>query len=1161
MQHSLNLKQIPKKSYISGVPLWVNDFIFSKIIKDNSKANYLYITCNDVTLEQSYKALSKMVSGFELIKFPAWDCQAYDRVSPNSGVQSARLKALYNISTSSKPKIIITSYHALLNRVMPAETLKSVSFEISKGEILSQDDLIRQLVRAGYKNSNSVTEAGEFSRKGSILDVYLPSYDKPLRIDFFGDKIDLIKYFDPLTQISTGKVIKAITVIPALEVILNEANINNFSTNFTKYFSYDDTQATVYQDTINNVLSPVALHLMPLFYEKMVTLFDYLPRSLNVVIGSSAEDSLSERLDTINDYYKTRKINYDKLKVRVKDYLPIPPELLYLNAAEITEHLANYNNLIFDIKAQGNFHYDITSSIDCYKSSLVQKKHTIDILKAYLDDHTRDHKNLIIVICAYSQHSLEQLQTILREHDLVSVIVEAWPDKPIGPISLLHYPLEKGFNYQNYIVISEQDLLGSKVNRTVSNKRRAERLILEAGSIEEGEIVVHKEHGVAEFLGLKKLNIQDLEHDFLCLSYLGNDKLYVPVWNMDMISRYGQSATNMRLDKLGSGYWSEKKSKVKKKLKDIAGDLLEIASARELQKGQSYYSHDFLKAEFDAKFEFTETKDQERAIEDVTKDLSSGRNMDRLICGDVGFGKTEVAMRAAFSVVTNDMNDKVQVAIVVPTTLLSRQHYNNFLKRFEGFDINIAQLSRMVTTAGKKKVIEGLESGQVQIVIGTHSLLNDKIKFKNLALIIVDEEQHFGVSQKEKLKKLKKDLHILTLTATPIPRTLQMSLNGIRDLSLLATPPVDRMAVRTFIMPFDGMIIREAILREFYRSGRVFYVCPKIRDLEKTYDKISKLVPEIKIVMAHGKMSPAELDQIMIDFYEGKYQLLLSTTIIESGIDIASANTIIIHNAHHFGLSALYQLRGRVGRSKTRAYAYLLFDEKVKLNTNAEKRLEVMQTLDGLGAGFNLASYDLDIRGAGNLLGEAQSGHIKDIGVELYQQMLEEAITALKNSHIAKDNEDSKELEANSDYTPKINIGASVFIPERYISDESVRIEFYRRIAFCKDTAEAEEIELEMIDRFGDITGEIKNLFAIVSLKQFCYRLNINRIEAGPKAILFGFRADQFHNPEKLIAYINYNPLILKLRPDQKLVLKYADDNPTRRIERITKFLNDLLKL
>ena len=536
--------------------------------------------------------------------------------------------------------------------------------------------------------------------------------------------------------------------------------------------------------------------------------------------------------------------------------------------------------------------------------------------------------------------------------------------------------------------------------------------------------------------------------------------------------------------------------------------------------------------------------------------------MDRLICGDVGFGKTEVAMRAAFSVITNDMNDRVQVALIVPTTLLSRQHYNNFIKRFEGFDIKIGQLSRMVNNAGKKKVIEDLESGKIQIVIGTHALLNDKIKFKNLALIIIDEEQHFGVSQKEKLKKLKQNLHILTLSATPIPRTLQMSLNGIRDLSLLTTPPVDRMAVRTFIMPFDGMIIREAILREFYRNGRVFYVCPRIRDLEKIYEQITKLVPEVKVIMAHGKMSPNELDQIMLDFCDGKYQLLLSTTIIESGIDITSANTIIIHNAHNFGLSALYQLRGRVGRSKIRAYAYLLFDEKVKLNSNAEKRLEVMQTLDGLGAGFSLASYDLDIRGAGNLLGEAQSGHIKDIGVELYQQMLEEAISALKDKNrmeLASEGADSQVID--NDYTPKINIGASILIPASYIADESIRIEFYRRISLCKEVEEVEEIELEMMDRFGDLVDEVQNLFSIVSLKQFCYRLNIDRIEAGPKAILFGFKDDIFPEPEKLIAYLNQNPLILKIRPDQKIVLKYADDNPTRRIQRITKFLNSLINL
>ncbi len=1042
---------------------------------------------------------------------------------------------------------------------MPYDELDLMSFKIKTGEKILQDDLLRKLVHAGFRSSSTVTEIGDFSRKGSIVDIFLASYELPVRLDFFGDKLETIKFFDPLTQTSTQDKLSEIKIIPSAEVVLNEANIDYFTTNFTKYFSYDDTQSLVYQETVNGIIGDMSLHLLPLYYKKLASFFDYLPDDLNIVIGANADAALNERVETINDYYRSRKINFDKLKVKVRDYLPLEPDLLYDSSEQILAYLSEYNNLIFDIKRQGNFDYYIKSADDFHKSSLALKKSAIEIFKAQIDDKSYVNKQLIVVITAFNDNSLDQIKHILAEHDIPSVFANSLPVKANGIVNLLKMPLEKGFEIDNYFIVSEQDLLGQKVNRSVSSKRKAERLILEANSIEEGEIIVHKEHGIAEFLGLKKLTIQDLEHDFLCLNFLGDDKLYVPVWNMDMVSRYGQHGDNIKLDKLGSSYWSEKKAKVKQKLKDIAEDLLKIASARELEQGKSFYSHDHLKSEFDAKFEFTETDDQERAIQDVLADLSSGKNMDRLICGDVGFGKTEVAMRAAFNVITNDMNDKVQVALIVPTTLLSRQHFNNFIKRFEGFDIRIEQLSRMVTAKEKKAVLAGLESGEVQIVIGTHALLADRVKFKNLALIIVDEEQRFGVSQKEKLKKLKQDLHILTLSATPIPRTLQMSLNGIRDLSLLTTPPVDRMAVRTFIMPFDNLIIREAILREFYRQGRVFYVCPKIRDLDKVYDKLTKLVPEISIVIAHGKMSPAELDQIMIDFCDGKYHLLLSTTIIESGIDIHSANTIIIHDANHFGLSALYQLRGRVGRSKIRAYAYLLFDEKVKLNSNAEKRLEVMQTLDGLGAGFTLASYDLDIRGAGNLLGEAQSGHIKDIGVELYQQMLAEAINDLKIANLNKEKPVTQVID--HDYTPKINIGASILIPETYINDESIRIEFYRRISLAKDEVEVEEIATEMTDRFGSIVTEVQNLFTIVSLKQYCYKLNIDRIEAGPKAILFGFRDDVFPDPEKLIAFINSNPLIIKIRPDQKLVLKYADDNPTRRIARISSFLDTLIKL
>ncbi|MGN1091518.1 MAG: transcription-repair coupling factor, partial [Alphaproteobacteria bacterium] len=687
---------------------------------------------------------------------------------------------------------------------------------------------------------------------------------------------------------------------------------------------------------------------------------------------------------------------------------------------------------------------------------------------------------------------------------------DTWQNALKKTPSIIQLPIEKGFQTPDFTIITEEDILGDKVLRPTRHKKAKENFIEDISSLSIGDLVVHTTHGIGRYEGLLTLQAGGTAHDCLKIVYEGNDKLFVPVENLDMLSRYGSENTQIALDKLGGTAWQARKSRIKKQLLEMAEKLIGIAASRYATIMPKIIPDIGLYNEFCARFAYVETPDQLKSISDIEQDFASGHPMDRLVCGDVGFGKTEVAMRAAFLAATNGM----QVAVVVPTTLLARQHYNNFLQRFRGFPLKIGRLSRLVVGKEKKETIEGLENGIIDIVVGTHALLSKSLKFKNLGLLIVDEEQHFGVAHKEQLKSLKADIHVLTLTATPIPRTLQMSLTGVRDLSIIATPPVDRLAVSTFVLPFDSVILRDAIMREYLRGGQVFYVCPRISDMPPLLDKLKKIVPEVKIIAAHGQMSVTELEKIMSDFTDRKYDVLLATSIIESGLDLSSVNTIIVHRSDMFGLAALYQLRGRVGRSKIKAYAYLTTSEGKILTEGAQKRLTVMQSLDSLGAGFTLASHDLDIRGAGNLLGQEQSGHIKEVGVELYQKMLEDAVAMLKSG------QDVSNVTEES-YSPQISLGLSVLIPESYVSDLGLRMELYHRMANIETPQEMQDIRLEMEDRFGPIPLEVENLLETVSLKGLCKRAHIERIEAAEKGMTITFRNNLFPNPAGLVGFIN----------------------------------------
>ncbi|MDB5650631.1 MAG: mfd, partial [Hyphomicrobiales bacterium] len=659
---------------------------------------------------------------------------------------------------------------------------------------------------------------------------------------------------------------------------------------------------------------------------------------------------------------------------------------------------------------------------------------------------------------------------------------------------------------------------------------------------------VHVDHGIGRFVGLQAIEAAGAPHDCLEIHYAGGDKLFLPVENLELLSRYGSEDTEAQLDRLGTTGWQTRKARMKKRIREMAHELIKIAAARMLREATKLIPPDGLYEEFCARFPYDETEDQLASIDSVFEDMASGRPMDRLICGDVGFGKTEVALRAAFAAAINGK----QVAVVVPTTLLARQHYKTFSARFAGLPIRVAQMSRMVSAADMREAKKGIAEGSVDILVGTHAVLGKGVSFKDLGLVVVDEEQHFGVGHKERLKTLQAEVHVLTLSATPIPRTLQLALTGVRELSIIATPPVDRLAVRTFITPFDELLVREALLRERYRGGQSFFVCPRIEDIEDVTTFLRQSVPEAKVVVAHGQMAAGELEDKMSAFYDGKYDILVSTAIVESGLDIPTANTMIIWRADMFGLAALYQLRGRVGRSKTRAYALFTVPANKTITPQAEKRLKVLQSLDTLGAGFQLASHDLDIRGAGNLLGDEQSGHIKEVGYELYQQMLEDAVTALKAGI---------EEPVEEAWSPTITVGTSVMIPEAYVPDLQLRMNLYRRLSTLDTDEEIETFAAEMIDRFGTPPEEVEQLFKLVAIKALCRRAHVEKVEAGPKGAIVTFRDNSFANPQGLVRFITEQGSEAKVRPDMRIVFMRDFETPAERLEGTRQILRTLVAI
>ena len=1136
--------------------LIVSDLARAVAARPKPPAVSLAVICRDgPRMSQLARALDFFAPDIDVMQFPAWDCQPYDRVSPHSGIVAQRVTTLARLSRlagSDKPLIVLTTVNAIVQRVPAREQIAAQALSVAPGNVVPMDSIVAWLEHNGYNRSSTVRESGEYAVRGGILDLYPAGLDQPVRLDFFGDALESIRSFDAETQ-RTLLTMRGLDLVPVSEFQLVTETIKRFRMGYVAQFGAPRRDDLLYEAVSEGRRHPGMEHWLPLFQERMDTLFDYLGDA-PVAIEPQGEDAARERFAQIVDYYEARReaLEHDSGGAI---YQPLPPDRLYLTENEWQARLGaqalarltpfavpdGASDAIDAGARQGrNFAPErADSSVNVFASVVAH----VQALQAARKK---------VVVALWSEGSRERMANMLKDHKLLNLTsVNAWRTvqaTPRNETMLAVVGMESGFETDAVAVITEQDILGDRLVRPRKASRKLDNFISEVTSLSTGDIVVHVEHGIGRFIGLQTLDVAGAPHDCVELRYANETKLFLPVENIDLLSRYGSDQTNVELDKLGGSGWQARKAKLKNRIREIAGELIKIAAERHLHEAPKLAVEPGLYDEFCARFPYEETEDQLTAINAALHDLESGKPMDRLVCGDVGFGKTEVALRATFAVA---MQGK-QVAVVVPTTLLARQHAKNFAERFRGFPVNVAQASRLVSSKDLSQTKKGIADGSVDIVVGTHALLGKAIKFKDLGLLVVDEEQHFGVSHKERLKQLRAEIHVLTLSATPIPRTLQLALTGVRDLSIIASPPVDRLAVRTFVAPHDPLMIREALLRERYRGGQAFYVCPRIDDLAEVKDFLDKHVPEMKVAVAHGQMPPATIEDIMSAFYDGKYDILLSTTIVESGLDIPTANTLIVHRADMFGLAQLYQLRGRVGRSKLRAYALFTLPAQQKITAQAERRLKVLQSLETLGAGFQLASHDLDIRGAGNLLGEEQSGHIKEVGFELYQSMLEEAILNLK-AGIAEPVADR--------WSPQITVGMPVLIPEDYVSDLAVRLSLYRRLADFETEEDIENFGAELRDRFGPLPDEVRYLFKVAAIKTYCLRANIEKLDAGPKGAVITFRDNSFAQPDRLVFFIKQHGQAAKVRPDMKVVFLQTWETPEERLAGATEIVRQLANL
>jgi transcription-repair coupling factor (superfamily II helicase) len=1114
----------PNHITVSGAP----EGFDAKLILDEVAARgpVLHVARDDKRMAAMQAALRFFAPEMPVLVFPSWDCLPYDRVSPNADISAQRMATLAALIHGMPDRfVLLTTINAASQRVPARDLLREAAFSARVGGRVDESALRHFLVRMGFVQSPTVMEPGDYAVRGGIIDIYPPGDLGPVRLDLFGDVLDGARRFDPATQRTTEQ-LDVVELAPVSEVILDEAAVTRFRQSYRLEFGAAGTDDPLYEAISAGRKHQGAEHWLAFFHDRLETLFDYVPQAV-ISLDDQVTPTRLARWDSIADQYETRRLAMAHRSKMDSVYKPAPPEGLYLDDAAWEAAVASARVIQFSAlpQATGLNVTDAGGRIG-RNFSPERQQESISLFGALASHIKAKMNNGPVVVASYSEGARERLTGLIEDEGIAEAIPITNASR-IGKrgLHLAVWALDHGFEAPGLTVMSEQDVLGDRLIRAPRRKRRAENFLTETQSLSPGDLVVHVDHGIGRYQGMEVVTAAGAAHECLLLEYAERSKLFLPVENIELLSKYGHEEG--LLDRLGGGAWQSKKAKLKERIREMADKLIRIAAERALRKAPVLEPPPGMWDAFSARFPYDETDDQLTAIGAVIDDLTSGAPMDRLICGDVGFGKTEVAMRAAFVAAMSG----VQVAVIAPTTLLARQHYKSFAERFRGFPIHVRQLSRFVSAKDAAAARDEMAKGTADIVVGTHALLAKGTKFQNLGLLVIDEEQKFGVTHKERLKQMRSDVHVLTLTATPIPRTLQLSLTGVRDLSIIGTPPVDRLAIRTYVSEFDTVTIREALLREHYRGGQSFYVVPRLTDLPEIEAFLQEQLPELSYVVAHGQMAAGELDDRMNAFYDGKYDVLLATTIVESGLDIPTANTMVVHRADMFGLAQLYQIRGRVGRSKTRAYAYLTTKPRTKLTTTAEKRLRVLGSLDTLGAGFTLASQDLDIRGAGNLLGEEQSGQMRDVGFELYQSMLEEAIAKIKSGQMEGLTED------DGKWAPQINLGVPVLIPEAYVPDLDVRLGLYRRLSSLTTKVELEGFAAELIDRFGALPKEVNTLMLVVRIKAMCKRAGIAKLDGGPKGATIQFHNDKFASPEGLVNFIADQRGLAKVK-DNKIVVR-----------------------
>ena len=1137
----LDINETKKLEIIGGVPLRARAYFIAECLRETGslKKTLFCLVEHEKEIDGFVASLKAFDPAFNPLVFPEWDCLSYDKVSPSTKIMAQRLATLSHL-LKNPCRTVVTTAKSLSQLILPKEALSQATLDIKKGETIKREKLLKALSSNGYVRADTVRNIGEYAIRGSLIDLYPAGHPLPVRIDFFDEEVESIKTFSPETQ-TTESEKESFSLAPVSEVVLTPKAIEDFRHNYRTLFGTPAQSDPLYQAISNDLPFQGMEHWLPLFYEMpLQKLTDY---SVNFTVLYSPRDwdGLESFSEKTKDAYRFRKEN-----LKTDLYRPLSPPSLRLSESNLKKVLAEGERIelsSFSPKGAQDFGVRV---LHAFTSEKGNKKNAYKLLK----DHLQKASKKVIL----ASSTLGSLEVIKKTLEGLSIDVKEKPWSEIeksdekGPF-LTVLPLSQGFETENFQLITEEDLYGEKlVRKRAITRKSKKRNLLEVSQFQEGDFLIHEEHGIGKYQGLVILAIQEANHDCVCLSYEEGDKLYVPVENLNILSFYASKSSPTNLDKLGSASWQKRKARAKKKIKEIAEKLSKIAAQRQMASANPYIPEASFK-DFCDRFPYCETEDQMRTIQEVLEDLSKDSPMDRLVCGDVGFGKTEVALRASFIVAAQ----RSQVAILSPTTILARQHFETFQQRFQGFPLKIALISRFQSPAESQKIRKSVENGEIDIVIGTHSLLSTQTKFKDLGLLIIDEEQHFGVAQKEKIKSLYPQAHVLSLSATPIPRTLQMAVTGIRELSLMTTPPVERLPVHTWVAPYDTLTIKEALIRERDRGGQSFFVCPRVSDISDMHHKLKELLPDFKIAVAHGQLLPKNLEKVMVDFCDRKFDILIATNIIESGLDIPSANTLIVHRSDLFGLAQIYQLRGRVGRSKQQGYAYFTFSPDKTITATAERRLEVLQSLKSLGGSFQIASHDMDIRGMGNIVGEEQSGQVKDVGVGLYHHMLEEALIELKADPDAQ-------IMTQSEWTPQINLGLEILIPNSYISDDTLRFSLYKRISEMTEKEDIDAFKVEMIDRFGPLPQESQNLIETIFLRNLCKQLSIQKVDAGPKGVLVTFYKDTFSDSEKMMRFIGNSHGTVKARPDQKLVILNGWGSPIQIMMGMIKILTKLME-